>query len=216
MISTTLRFPEEISYGSSGGPEYSTELVSMTNGTEQRNINWPIGRNRFNISQCLNSEQDVERLLEFFRACKGKARAFRFKDWNDYKAQGQVMKPIKSNVFQLVKRYNMLPSTLLAISSSNTMDHYYEERIIYKPTSGTVNIYSGKQRYYETSDYKIDYETGQITFLALSFAAPLMADFEFDIPVRFDTDYLRISADNYGINNCHDIPLIEIIPYTAP
>jgi hypothetical protein len=38
------RFPEDISYGSSGGPGFSTDIVVTQGGFEQRNINWQVAR----------------------------------------------------------------------------------------------------------------------------------------------------------------------------
>ena len=38
----------------------------------------------------------------------------------------------------------------------------------------------------------------------------ITADFEFDVPVRFDTDRLSARLDDYGVNSWNDIPLIEV------
>ena len=40
MSFAEVRFPDDISYGSSGGPEYSTDIVETQSGHEQRNANW--------------------------------------------------------------------------------------------------------------------------------------------------------------------------------
>lgn len=40
MSFTEIRFPENISYGSAGGPEFSTDVVTTHNGCEQRNITY--------------------------------------------------------------------------------------------------------------------------------------------------------------------------------
>jgi uncharacterized protein (TIGR02217 family) len=36
------------------------------------------------------------------------------------------------------------------------------------------------------------------------------AGFEFDVPVRFDTDWLPINLANYEAGEFSDIPLIEV------
>lgn len=40
--------------------------------------------------------------------------------------------------------------------------------------------------------------------------AIITARFEFDVPVRFDTDYLNASIDNYGSSSCSNILLVEV------
>jgi hypothetical protein len=44
------QFPADISYGSSGGPEYATDIVASQSGHEQRNVNWQQARARFNVA----------------------------------------------------------------------------------------------------------------------------------------------------------------------
>ncbi|WP_272940961.1 DUF2460 domain-containing protein [Candidatus Midichloria mitochondrii] len=38
----------------------------------------------------------------------------------------------------------------------------------------------------------------------------IFASFEFDVPVRFDNDYLHISIDDAHVHSCSNINLIEI------
>jgi uncharacterized protein (TIGR02217 family) len=63
----------------------------------------------------------------------------------------------------------------------------------------------------QTEEIDIDFTTGSIVF-----AQPprrdeeITADFEFDVPVRFDTDHLDLSMDNFNIGSWGNIPLIEI------
>ena len=42
------RFPDDIAYGVSGGPAYSTSVVSTAFGYEQRNMNWLAARGMCN------------------------------------------------------------------------------------------------------------------------------------------------------------------------
>ena len=44
MAFVEVQFPTDISYGSSGGPEYATDIVATNSGYEQRNINWAQAR----------------------------------------------------------------------------------------------------------------------------------------------------------------------------
>jgi uncharacterized protein (TIGR02217 family) len=80
-----VRFPDDIAYGATGGPEYLTSVVSMASGYEQRNANWSAARGKWNVASGLKHQAQLNTLIAFFRARKGKAYGFRFKDWTDYK-----------------------------------------------------------------------------------------------------------------------------------
>jgi len=196
MSFTEVRFPENISYGSTGGPEFSTDIVVTHNGCEQRNINWSNARTRYNISYGVRSNEQLLELITFFRARRGKAVGFRFKDWSDFTATNQEIGVGDSTqtTFQLIKTY------------VNGTDNHI--RMIKKPVYDTVEIYLNDQK---NSEYSVDYSTGKITFIKPPTKdAIITASFEFDVPVRFDTDYLSASIDNYGSNSCNNIPLVEV------
>jgi uncharacterized protein (TIGR02217 family) len=85
-----------------------------------------------------------------------------------------------------------------------------ETRTITKPVSGTVVAYINSVPQ-ASGAYSIDITNGKITFVsAPANAAIITADFEFDVPVRFDTDRLSATLDSYGVNSWSDIPLVEI------
>jgi len=198
MAFTEVCFPTDIAYGSSGGPEYSTDIVITHGGYEQRNINWAQARAKYNVAHGIKTQAQLDILIAFFRARKGRASGFRFKDWSDYKATGQTIGTGNgaNKVFQLIKTYE---------SGS-----VYETRIINKPVSGSVSVYKNSVLQSESA-YSLDTSNGVITFIA----APannvvITADFEFDVPVRFDTDRLSAILDSYGVTSWNDIPLVEI------
>lgn len=191
-----IRFPDDISYGSGGGPEFSTDIIITQGGFEQRNSNWANARAKYNVAHGVKTETQLAELIAFFRARKGRAHGFRFKDWTDCKVTGQVIGTGNGTqtIFQLIKDY----------TSSNT-----ETRTIMKPVSGTVKIYVNAVL--QTSGVTVNTTTGVITFSAAPAAATtISADAEFDVPVRFDTDRLSASLDQYGSNSWLDIPLVEI------
>jgi uncharacterized protein (TIGR02217 family) len=37
-----VRFPDNIAYGATGGPEFATTVVATSAGHEKRNVNWLI------------------------------------------------------------------------------------------------------------------------------------------------------------------------------
>ncbi len=197
MSFVEVRFPEDISYGSSGGPEYATDVVATESGHEQRNINWEAARARYNVAHGVKTQAQLDALIAFFRARKGRAIGFRFKDWGDYLAVNQSLGQGTGaqTSFQLIKRYNSGGAE--------------EIRIITKPVAGTVNIYLDSVLL--SSGVAVDTQTGIITLTpAPGAGVTVSADFEFDVPVRFDTDRLSASLDAYGVHSWNDIPLVEL------
>jgi uncharacterized protein (TIGR02217 family) len=198
MTFLETQFPSDISYGANGGPTYSTDVVTMFSGHEQRNSNWKNARAKYNISTGVKTEEQWQALISFFRACKGKAYGFRFKDWSDYKAIRQriaISDGVKTE-FQLIKTYSSGDSIVT--------------RKITKPVTGTVKLYQ-QSNLRVSLDYSVDYTTGIVTFAeAPSAGMIILADFEFDVPVRFDTDELQLSIDSFNSGSWSGINLIEI------
>lgn len=192
-----VQFPPDISYGSSGGPEYTTDLVITTSGHEQRNVNWAQARLRYNVAKGVKNATQLASLIAFFRARKGRAYGFRFKDWSDFRAEGEVLGTGNGvqTQFQLVKRY---------LSGG-----VQETRAITKPVTGSVQVY--KNAALQSSGVNVNYNTGVVTFTAAPATGhAVTANFEFDVPVRFDTDRLEATLDSYGTHSWNDIPLVEV------
>jgi uncharacterized protein (TIGR02217 family) len=192
-----IRFPEDISYGAIGGPEYSTNVVFTTNGKEYRNINSLSSKMRYNISYEVKTNTQIEKLLAFFRARNGKAIGFRFKDVCDYKAEMELLGigDGTRQTFQLQKIYQSGESAYI--------------RTIHKPVIGSVKLYIDNQEC--NLGAAINHQSGEITFdAAIPIGAEVFASFEFDVPVRFDIDYLPISVDEANTYSIKNINLIEI------
>jgi uncharacterized protein (TIGR02217 family) len=197
MTSSEARFPEDIAYGSAGGPVFSTSIVTNAGGYEKRGSHWQTARAVYNVAHGVKSKAQLDVLIAFFRARKGRAHAFRFKDWSDYQAVGQVIGVGNGTEtsFQLVKTY----------VSGAEMD----TRIITKPVAGTVAIYTSDTL--QTSGVSIDIATGRVMFSSPpGNGIVIKADFEFDVPVRFETDQLVAQLDNDGLYSWSDIALVEV------
>jgi len=81
-----VRFPAALSFGSLGGPERRTEVVTLANGFEERNTPWAHSRRRYDAGVGLRSLEDVETMIAFFEARQGQLYGFRWKDWSDYRS----------------------------------------------------------------------------------------------------------------------------------
>ena len=192
-----VQFPSDISYGATGGPMFLTDVVSTVSGHEQRNSKWSQARAKYNVASGVKTETQWQALISFFRARRGKAVGFRFKDWSDYKAESvQIgVGDDSTTEFQLVKIYS---SGSVAVS-----------RTITKPVSGTVDIYVDSVL--QSSGVSVDTATGVVTFSSPPATDEVItAEFEFDVPVRFDTDEMAVSMDSFDAGNWSSIPLIEV------
>lgn len=127
MSFVEVQFPTDISYGASGGPIFLTDVVATVSGHEQRNSKWSQSRAKYNVASGIKTEAQWQALIAFFRARRGMAIGFRFKDWSDYKAENQPLKSLGGNEYQLVKQY---------VSGAAVY-----ERDITKPVSGSVKLY---------------------------------------------------------------------------
>lgn len=184
MAFSEVRLDMGVDYGATGGPMFNTTIVALTSGYEKRNINWSKSRGRWQLGErCVNSAEKDE-LISFFHARQGRAHGFRFKDWSDFRATGQTIgsgDTVKTQ-FQLTKTY-----------SSAGVDYV---RDIIKPVNGTVVVYIDGVK--QLSGWSVDITTGVITFTNPPGNGVIVtADFEFDIPVRFDTDRFDVRFDAY-------------------
>tara|TARA_B100001123_G_C15336700_1_gene1033125 strand:+ start:2672 stop:3271 length:600 start_codon:yes stop_codon:yes gene_type:complete len=197
MSFVETQFPTDISYGASGGAMFSTDIVETFGGHEQRNINWSAARGQWNVAHGVKSETQLAALIAFFRARRGRAIGFRFKDWSDYRAANQVI-GIGNGIlksFQLVKSYS---------SGGVTVD-----RVITKPVAGTIHVF--KDGVEQASGWSVDAATGIVTFTSTpANNAIISATFEFDVPARFDTDQIDISLESYSVGSWHNIPIVEL------
>lgn len=192
-----VQFPPSIALGATGGATFSTDIVTTFSGYEQRSINWDKARGRWNIATGIKSKADIDALIAFFRARRGRAIGFRFKDWSDYSATAAVIGTgdAATTTFQLKKQYS---------SGAVSVD-----RTINKPVSGTLTIYENAVE--KTSGVSLDTTTGIVTLTpAPGSGVTITADFEFDVPVRFDTDQMDTVMDTDVLGNWSSIPLIEI------
>lgn len=183
-----IQFPTDLSYGASGGPRFSTDIITVSSGYEQRNINWAKSRASYDVSHQVKTQVQLDELIAFFRNCKGKGIGFRFKDWTDYivsTSNGRFVL-LTATTFQMQKEYDVGGNTVL--------------RSISKPVSGTISIVGG-------SGAVVDNLTGIVT---VSSGTPTAWSGEFDVPCRFDTDEMQTSIDDFNVQSWNGIPIVEV------
>jgi len=189
-----------ISCGSSGGPGFKTSIYEFDSGITATNIDWDQIRARYTVTLDRLPFADVQVLENLFYSCKGRAIGFRYKDWLDYTitTQNVFVGNGSSRQFQLFKRY----------SSGG----YFYDRMIYKPITSTFRMAVDNIELVNGTDFDINFSTGLVTMLTPPDAGSIVSVVygEFDIPVRFDTDFLDISFDEFQQLSVGSVPLIEL------
>ncbi|MEL6362397.1 MAG: DUF2460 domain-containing protein [Pseudomonadota bacterium] len=197
-------FPLEISLNTEGGPVRRTDIVTLASGHEERNTPLAHSRRSYNVGYGVKSLDDIALITAFFEARRGQLYGFRFRDPFDHRScQPDV----------LVSALDQEIGTGDGTTTRFALRKRYESgeasyaRPVPKPVSGTVvcAVAGG-----ETAT-SLDLATGEVIFASAPPAgAAITAGFEFDTPVRFDTDSLRINLAGFRAGDVPSVPLREI------
>ncbi len=200
-----VRFPMSLAFGASGGPEFTTQISQLSSGQEYRNAPHALPRRKYDAIAGVKSKQQLFELMQFFISRKGRLHSFRFSDPFDNRSCSIERTPSnldqtlgqgdgETTKFQLVKDYDGLA------------------RPITKPLENSVMIGVDGQSV-SPPDVAIDYLTGIITFVSPPTpGAVLTAGFSFDTVVRFDTDFLDMTLEDFGAGQMRSLPMVEL-PY---
>ncbi|QXT38883.1 DUF2460 domain-containing protein [Gymnodinialimonas ceratoperidinii] len=203
-----VRFPANLSFGSVGGPERRTEVIALTNGFEERNTPWAHSRRRYDAGVSMRSLDDIALLIDFFEARRGQLYGFRWKDWSDFKSCAPSGAPSfrdqrigtgdgETRTFQLTKTYQ---------SGINSY-----ARPLTKPVTGSVLAGVSVDELVAGVHFDVDHTTGTITFVDAPPAdVEVTAGYEFDVPVRFDTDAIQTSVASFQAGEVPNVPVVEI------
>lgn len=203
-----VRFPTDVSFGSVGGPERRTDIVTLTSGYEERNTPWAHSRRRYDAGLGLRSLDDLAEMIAFFEARQGQLYGFRWKDWADFKSCAPSQEPAASDqligigdganrAFALVKAYASGGASYL--------------RPVTKPVAGTTQVAVDGVALTEGAGFNLDTTTGVLTLdSAPGVGQEIRAGFVFDVPVRFDTDRIHVSAGAFNAGQIPDVPVVEV------
>lgn len=201
-----IRFPDNISRGARGGPERRTQIVELANGEEERNSPWANSRRRYDAAYGIRRADDLAAVIAFFEARRGRLYGFRWKDWADHKSCLPSAQPGPAD--QLIGQGDGI-ATEFQLVKAYTSGAQSWARVITKPVTGSVVIALGGVA--QPSGWSVDLLTGIVTFAAPpASGVSVTAGFEFDVPVRFDTDELPVTLDIERLGSITSIPLVEI------
>ncbi|WP_170375798.1 MULTISPECIES: DUF2460 domain-containing protein [Ruegeria] len=203
-----VRFPASLSFGSVGGPERRTDIVTLANGFEERNTPWAHSRRRYDAGLGMRSLDDIETLVSFFEARQGQMFGFRWKDWSDYKSGAATADVAMDD--QVIARGDGTSTEFQLVKTYSSGGFSYVRPIV-KPVLGTVRIGLEQDQMREGVDFEVDLNSGLITFTAPPpEEVEVTAGFEFDVPVRFDTDKIQTSVASFQAGDVPNVPVVEV------
>ena len=195
-----VRFPVDVAFGASGGPERRTEIIALASGHERRNQRWRRSRRRYDAGRGIRSLDELYAVVAFFEARRGPFHAFRYRDPVDHSSAPPDRAPSALDQslgrgdgvrtrFALVKRYGD------------------ETRTITHPQDGSVLVALDG-----VASGAFTFSNGEIVFdAAPAEGAHVTAGFLFDVPVRFASDELSVSVTAFAAGELPAVPLVEVL-----
>lgn len=203
-----MRFPANLSFGAIGGPERRTDVVTLANGFEERNTPWAHSRRRYDAGMGLRSLDDLEELIAFYEARRGRLHGFRWKDWSDYKSCKPSDETSALDQLIFIGDGSTFETPLTKAYASGNQTYL---RPICKPVIGTVGVAVDGVVLQESVDFDVDYTSGLITLSSPPAAGvEVRAGYEFDVPVRFDSDSIQTSIASFQAGQAPNVPVMEL------
>ena len=199
-----LIFPEGISRGSTGGPDWMVDIVELASGQEERNTAWTAPLRSYDAKWAVRSHDEAYLVLQIYHAAMGSLRGFRFKDWSDYRSGPPQSAPTMldqplgigdgaTTVFNLSKTYQVGANSVV--------------RRINKPFG---SILVAKDGVLQSSGVSVSLPTGVVTFAAAPGVGKVLTwGGQFHVPVRFDGKLNQIELQG-SYESIPSIPLKEL------
>lgn len=189
-------FPIAIGREASVTAEFSTAIVTGQSGAEQRAPDWADARMAYDVGPGVRSEADVQALIAFYRARRGPAVAFRFRDPLDGEAVDEWLGDgdgVRTD-FALRKGYGAGDER--------------QWRRLTLPVPGSVTVSIGGV--VQATGWTLGSD-GMVQFAAPPAAgAVVRASCVFDVRVRFAEDRLEVSRATFLAGEIASVPLIEV------
>jgi uncharacterized protein (TIGR02217 family) len=203
MAFHAVRFPLDVALGARGGPEWATDLVTLSSGREARNSRWAGSRRRYNAGYGVKSRADMLAVLDFFEERRGRFHSFLWRDALDFSSNGT---PTPTPMDQVLGTGDGV-TTSFALTKRYGAGFDPFVRTITHPVTASVRVALDAE---EVFDFTLD--GGTVTFATAPGAGvPVTAGFLFDVPVRFDTDRLEVELTSFDAAEAPLIPVIEVL-----
>lgn len=200
-----VRLPDHIERGSQGGPQFKVNILSAVSGHEQRDSKWDRRRGVWDVGYGIRNVADLQTVEALFHAQLGKTFPFLFKDWKDYTATDETIGTGNGvlTTFQLIKTYVTRKYTDNSVVRSYVRDIEYPvaSTVVIKDNGSTVS----------PSNYTLN-SGGVLVFNSAVTNGHLITwTGEFDVPVRFDIDELKVSVDSARHASARGIKIAEVL-----
>lgn len=210
MISQNAILPDDMAMSVQLVHEFTTDIVESASGFEHRNARHTAPRRRYLLDTGPRPISDIQKLMAFFTARRGRHGGFLLRDFLDFHSgngarptQGDqkleyVDEAAHGDKFALIKDYG--DSSL--------------RRRICKPQQEGFMLAAAGRLLQPNIDYRLDQENGLVTMLQSNINQhDLTAGFYFHVPVRFDADRLEVQRYDGEMAQISPVPLVEIRPH---
>jgi len=205
-----IPFPPGVAFGATGGPERRNEIVALTSGREKRNARLAHSRHHYDAGTGVRSLDDLHEIVAFFEARRGSLHAFRFRDPFDMKSCRPNETPSPHD--QLLGLGDGSKSRFALVKTYGAGSDAYRRRIA-KPVGGSLRVAISGIEKTMPGQFQFDATTAEVVFAAGSIptaGTSVTAGYEFDVPVRFDSERLVVGLKAFKAGQIPSIPLVEV------
>ena len=191
-------------------------ISASLSGKEVRNPERDARRLRFNAAAGIKTRSDVELLIAWHAAMEGQTYGFLITDYLDFKTtkDDRVLYNVGGLTVKTRGRTTPISGAIHQLEKWYTVGSRTFKRKLTRPKSGTLQVYFDDVLKTVTTDYTIDYTTGQLTIVS---GSPTVISFntDFYVPVRFEQNELPLELilyrpdDDTGIGEVPEVGLIE-------
>lgn len=207
-----ILFPLDIALKSTGGPQRRTDVVTLGSGAEERNARWKHSQRKYDAGYGVKTFEALSEVIAFFEERRGRLYGFRWRDRLDHSSAAPGAAVAATD--QMIGTGDGTTATFALAKTYGSIYSPYQ-RPIGKPVPGSVRVAVADVEAVEGTAFSVDPTTGLVTFQAghiPASGAAVTAGFLFDVPVRFDTDYLEVDMSAFAAGAIPKIPLMEIRP----
>jgi len=203
-------FPLDIALKSAGGPQRRTDVVALGSGREERNARWAHSRRRYDAGYGVKTFEALSQVVAFFEERRGRLYGFRWRDRLDHSSAASGAAVAATD--QVIGTGDGTTASFALCKSYGSLYSPYQ-RPVTKPVPGSVRVAVAGDAVEEGVAFDVDTTAGVVTFRPGHIPASgsaVTAGFLFDVPVRFDTDYLEVDLSAFAAGAIPKIPLVEI------
>lgn len=198
MAFDIIRLPVDIEQGSQFGPAFSTEVLQLSSGKEKRNQNRVRQLCAGDVGYGIMDKDDYIVVRTFFYGRRGRARGFLFKDWSDFQSNGIIVLGVGNGSIKDFLLFNVYDDGVNAYTRPITRPVVDSTFLL---LNNSVPVTSG----FTVDTLGVHFVTAPLNTHVIA------ASFEFDVPVRFDTDDFLITMDQIEAGQVGKLPIVELL-----